>query len=701
MGNSRQGQQAGNLPSEATSFVGREAELSAMGDLLLTDRLVTLTGVGGVGKTRLAQRAGAEARAAFPDGVWLVELSPLKDVASLPLAVYEALRLADQSTRPAVEVVTGWLSDKRLLLILDCCEHLAAGCADFAQQLLAAAPGVHILASSRCPLRAPDECVVSVPPLPVTVAGPRHGAAPADAEVLFRERAAAAAPRTVLTEQDGAAIADICTRLEGIPLAIELAAARLPEMPLDQLRQRLHTRFETLTAGDGPGRQGEPRHQALRTTIGWSHELCAPLERLLWARLSAFAGGFEEEAVAWVCSGGPLDSDRTAGLLSSLADKSVLQQTETPRGTRYWMLDTVREFGQEWLCGLGEERRLHRRHRDYYRWLARTGHREWPAAQQVAWYDRSTAEYANLRAALECCLADPDPRYALEMTGDLWFFWFCYGFQREGRHYLGRALDKAPIGDRSPERFWALWACGMVAIAQGDREVAAVMDSACAVLADRLGDPTTAAGAATLKGARYAANGRSDEAVALLGAAVRSPAFGADVPTVRFMALCSVTIAYLNLRAFAPLTTTADILRRECEQVGEQWYRAYALYCLSAAAMGTGDPAAALRHGTEALRMKWRLHDTLGTAMTLETLASALAAADPEQAARLLGIADNVWSSFGRAQAGIPGLIAARQACERPVRAALGDASYEAAHSKGQETDIDTGIAYVLSLETP
>ncbi|MGW8378258.1 hypothetical protein [Streptomyces sp. ODS28] len=699
MDSSRRVRRAGNLPSEATSFIGRRAVLSAASGMVLDARLVTLTGMGGVGKTRLARRVGAESAAAFPDGVWLVELSPLKGAASLPLAVYEALRLADQSPRSAYEVVTEWLADKRLLLILDCCEHLAAGCAEFAAKLLATAPRVHILTTSRCPLRTPEECVVTVPPLPVGGAGRRRGEGPAAAELLFTDRAAAAAPLSVPGERDGAVVAEICARLEGIPLAIELAAARLSEMSLDRLCVLLHTRFETLTAQDEPVLGGEPRHRALRTTIGWSHELCTPLERLLWARLSVFSGGFEEEAAAWVCADGPLDSDQVPGLLSSLADKSVLQRGNAQRGMRYSMLDTVRDFGREWLRGLGEDHELAQRHRDFYRLLARTAHQDWAGGRQVAWCDRATAEYANLRAALENCLADPDPRYALEMAGNLWSFWFCYGFQREGRHYLDRALARASEDDHGHERFWAQWACGILACAQGDREAVEAMDDACARLAAVLGDPTAAEGATTLKGAGYATGGRSDEAVALLDAALRSPDFGAGSPPVRFMALCSLTVAHLGLGDFARLAATADLLRAECEEAGEQWCRAYALYCLATAALGTGDPVAAIRYGGRALRLKWRLHDTLGAAMILETLAPARAATHPAQAARLLGVADGLWNSIGRAQSGIPGSVTARKARELRLREALGDAAYEAAHRAGRECDVADGVAYVLSLE--
>ncbi|MEW1924989.1 hypothetical protein [Streptomyces sp. NPDC088360] len=686
MRKSGQGRRVGNLPDERTSFVGRGAELRAVALAVADARLVTLTGVGGVGKTRLAQRAGAELRDDFPDGVWLVGLAQLSRPALMPLALYEALRLADQSTRPAIEVVADWLDDKELLLILDCCEHLAADCADFVRTLLTAAPGVRVLATSRRPLSLRGEQAIVVPPLPVD----DHGTRPSDAALLFMERAGVA-------EEDGTAVAEICAHLEGIPLAIELAAAHLPEMDLDALRQRLHTRFETLASSTSGAWHGEsdPRHQTLRTAIGWSHELCTPPERLVWARLSVFAGGFEQEAAELVCAGGPLGSGQIGGLLSALVDKSLLQAAKTPRGLRYSMLDTVREYGAEWLRNLGEEQRLAQRHRDYYRWLVRTGSREWAGPDQVAWYERCTAEHANLRVALESCLAAPDPRDSLEMTGGLWFFWLCCGFQREGRHYLDRALAKAPDPVPEPERFWALWACGAVAFMQGDLEASDRLANLCTPLADRIDDPAAADAALYLEGVQLVLTSRPAQTIALLAPTAGSPDCGGGSPAIKLFLLSAVPFAHLRLGEFDRAITSSDALREECERHGEQWMRSYAFYMLSSAAQGNGDPASAVRHARAALPIKWRLHDVFGAALSIDALTSATA--DPEQTGRLLGISDTLWRSVGVAQMGSPDLVAARQACERRVRDAVGDLAYEAAFRKGLESGADDGIAYALT----
>ncbi|MGW5867519.1 ATP-binding protein [Streptomyces sp. NPDC055239] len=701
MGRSGEGLKAGNLRSEATSFIGRGREVSALADLLVGDRLVTLTGVGGVGKTRLAQRAGAEVRAAFPDGVWLVELSPLNEPNPnlIALSIYEALQLADQSTRPAIEVVAEWLADKQLLLILDCCEHLATECAEVVKSLLAAAPGVHILATGRSPLGIRDERQLRVPPLPVTATCGLLGRADSEAALLFLERARSAAPGTVLSKEDGATIAEVCARLEGIPLAIELAAARLLEMSLDQLSHRLHTRFETLTAQRASGGEGEPRHRALRTTIGWSHELCAPLERLLWTRLAVFVGGFEQEAAQWVCAGGPLSSHQVPSLLNRLVDQSILQCTDTPRGPRYSMLDTIREYGQHWLARLGEEPQLRERHRDYYRWLAQVGDREWAGPGQVAWYERLTAEHANLRAALEGCLTDPEPRLALEMASDLWFFWTGCGLWREGRSYLERALAEGRAACAGRELFWALWACAFVATLQGDFEVSAELEGRASILADRLADPAATAAVRYVRGTRLAITGHPAQTLADCGQELHSPPARGRHLAIWLLALGVASYAHLQLGEVAQATALADSQRKESERHDDLWVRGYALYFLAMAALANGDPAAATRHARDSLTAKWQLHDTFGAAVNLDTLAISVAASAPERAARLLGTADQLWRSIGRDRARIEAFLAARHACEHQLRETLGDAPYETAHRKGLETGIDAGVTYALRLE--
>ncbi|MER6693488.1 ATP-binding protein [Streptomyces minutiscleroticus] len=573
---------AGEVPEETTGFVGRRAELIRAGCALQETRLVTLTGVGGVGKTRLALRAAAGLRATFPDGVWLVELSPVPrtgrhDTELLALIVMEALRLADQTTRPATEVVAEWLADKRLLLLLDCCEHLTAPCADLVGDLLSAAPGLRILATSRQPLSARDERVMTVPPLPVPRPGRPQGGPgqEEDAVALFLQRAADAAPGLATDAAARAVVAEICVRLEGLPLAIELAAARLPELTLDQLRADLHSRFEVLAADPEAYGDGEPRHQALRTTIGWSHELCAPLERLLWARLSVFAGGCDREAAQAVCAGGPLSAEEVPRLLDGLVAKSLLQRRAHVTGTvRYAMLDTVREFGADWLAGLGEAGAIARRHRDHFLALARRADAEWVGPHQVAWCWRAVVDHANFRAALDHCLTEGEEQAALELGGALWFSWFACGYARAGRHYLDRAL--ARWTDPGPARSRAVWACGVAAVAQGDAHTTARLGKEFRVCAEAAGSPAMLTAAAYLDGLGLLLHGQPAEAAAVFDATDYTRAHSSAYAGARLMVWATRGFVHVALGEFADAAAAADALRTECGRRGERWARAWA-----------------------------------------------------------------------------------------------------------------------------
>ncbi|MEU6765614.1 regulator [Streptomyces sp. NPDC046853] len=691
----------GNLPCASTSFVGRQREIAAIGALLSRERLVTLTGAGGIGKSRLARHAGVLQASDFPDGVWLVELSPLREASSIALCIYEALQLADQSAQPAVQVVAEWLEGRQLLLLLDCCEHLHQQVAAVAQELLTASPGLRILATSRRPLESAQEYVLPVPPLPLgSVPGAGEGPDGSAVE-LFVDRARTAAPGLIEAGRDDEDVAYICSRLGGIPLAIELAAAQLPEMDLNHLRWALCTRLRTLTSPNSVQDTNEQRHLSLHTTIGWSHELCAPLERLLWARVSVFSGGFDEEAAEWVCGAAPLQGERIEPLLAALVGKSIVQRVTTPRGPRYYLLDTVREYGQEWLGELGEAPATAERHRDYYRWLARVGNREWAGPDQVGWYDRLTTEYANVCLALENCLASPAPGIALEMAGDLWFFWAGCGYIREGRGYLERSLAAATNQPPGDERFWALWALGIVAVTQGDFTRVEVVEDQCLWLAEQLGAPEAITAARFLTGARWSATGRPAQAVALLEE-ILGPADGVGKPfAVHLLALGMKTFALLQTGDFTLAAQSAEQLRKECEDRGEQWMRSFALYYLSVAAMADDNAARAALHARASLAIRWRINDTFGAALALDALAPALVAPDPDQAALVIGLVDALWASIGRSRMGSPELLSAREACETLTRRAIGDDAYTAAYRKSAQSDIDTGITYTLSLRAP
>src|SRR5499427_6877288 len=315
---------AGNLPAELTSFVGRRAELAEVRRLLADFRLVTLTGVGGVGKTRLALRAAAGVRRAFPGGVWLVQLDQLRDEALVAQAVAGALGLQDRVGYAPAASLAEYLAGRQLLLVLDNCEHVVDAVAKLADLLLRAAAGLRLLATSRESLNITGETVLPVPPLAVPEEGRRLSVAELarfPAAGLFAERAAQVVPGFALTEANMTAVAGICRQLEGLPLAIELAAARLPVLSPEQIDARLGDRLGLLTRG---GRARPARQQTLRASIEWSFELCSRAERLLWARCSVFAGGFELDAVEGICAGDRLAAGRVLDLLAGLAGKSIL-----------------------------------------------------------------------------------------------------------------------------------------------------------------------------------------------------------------------------------------------------------------------------------------------------------------------------------------------------------------------------------------
>jgi predicted ATPase len=687
----------GNLPPETHGFVGRRTELTRLHAALDPGvgpaRLVSVVGVGGVGKTRLALRAAAQVRDAYPDGVWLTELSPLHTAGLVDLAVMETLRLADQSTRPVIDVVAEWAHGKRLLIVLDSCEHLLVDCARFAAALLSRLPGLRILVTSRERLALPGEDVLHLEPLPVD-GDTGEGA---DAVALFAERAAAAGRPLADDDVTGhATAAAVCRRLDGIPLALELAAARLADLTLDQLHTRLGERLpsplDLLTSDTG---EGPPRHRTMRTAIGWSHELCAPLERLLWARLSVFTGGFCAETAQQVCAGGPLAPERIPGLLDRLVAQSIVLP-DPVLSARYRMLDTVREYGTDWLYALGEERAVRRRHREHYARLAHQGCAEWNTGRQAAWCERILSEHANFRAAVESALAEPDRAAAVEMAGHVGFLWRHCGYLREAKH----CLDQALAADSPPGhgRTLALWSRGAVALLQGDQEAAANRAVRCADAAREQGSPVAQVAAVYLRGGQLALTGRLAEAIDVLAAApqltVQDDAFGAAQLQVRL----ALSLAHILRGEYGRGREVADEMGTASQKQGEYWAGAYADYLIAEADLGRGDIPAAVRGARTSIAGHALLHNTAGAAMSLDLLAAAVVATgDAHRAARLLGIGTRLWELTGRAQMDSPDLIATRRTCELRVREHLGDDTYETGYRAGLAMSYDEGIAYATS----
>ncbi|WP_043454830.1 ATP-binding protein [Streptomyces fulvoviolaceus] len=672
----------GNLPSEANAFVGRLLELAEISGLLATERLVTLTGTGGVGKSRLALRAAHAAKAGFPGGTWFVELSELRDPGLLTNAVAQATRLTEQTLRPLIEAVCGHLAGPAPLLVLDTCEHVLDECAKVVQELLANLPELRVLATSRQPLGVPGEHLLTVAPLPL---GERD-----DAVALFVARAAAAVPSFALSEVNRAHVAAVCARLDGIPLALELAAVRLRGFPLDRLMEGLDSRFDLLVSSTRPRLA---RHQTLRTAIGWSHELCTPLERLLWARLSVFAGGWDVEAAEFVCHGGPLDAEEILVLLASLTEKSIVTRDDDGTAVRFRMLDTVRSFGAEWLAGLGEEEAVRRRHRDYFRWIARQGEAEWLGPGQRMWAERLTTEHANLRLAIEECLAAPGPETALELTGTLWYFWFACGLAEEGRGYLERALRRAPEGG-GPEYPLSVWAHRLVTVVPDDLEAAESVSAAYVWLAEERHLPVPAL---PLTGASLAVRGESARSAVLYGGTGQTPGGDGGAEFHQLLTLALEAYLLASQAAFERCAAVAERLRAACAKRGELWMRAWGDFFVSLAGIGLGRSEEALRPARAALAAKWRVHDRLGAAAVADLLVAAQASrGEDELAARLLGISRRLWHTAGLPQLGNPDATVFHREYERRLRVSLGDACFAEAVREGGELGADAAIGLAL-----
>jgi predicted ATPase/class 3 adenylate cyclase len=434
-----------NLPAQMTSFIGREREMAEILQALRTNRLVTLTGSGGAGKSRLNLQVGMDCLPQFPDGVWLVELAPVSDPALVPQVLLPIFNLREDSHRTVLEILIDYLREKTLLLILDNCEHLIEACAQLSDSLLQACPALRILASSREALGITGEVAYPVPSLST----PNPANLPSidklqrmDSIRLFIERAAAVKPGFALTPDNAASLAQICFRLDGIPLAIELAASRAKVLSPEQIAARLDDRFRFLTGGS---RTALPRQQTLRATIDWSYSLLSEPEMTLFRRLAVFVGGWTLEAAEAVCGGAVNDVD-VLDLLTRLVDKSLVFTEDTGGETRYHRLETIRQYSREKFLETDEVDTVRDRHLDFFVRFAELVDEKLKSGDQVLWQKRMAAEQDNLRAALEWGLSQ-DPDSALRIAGAANLFWTAGGYSAEGFRWTQRALEQV---ERSP-----------------------------------------------------------------------------------------------------------------------------------------------------------------------------------------------------------------------------------------------------------
>ncbi|MFJ5879617.1 ATP-binding protein [Streptomyces sp. NPDC093088] len=668
----------GHLPDENPGFVGRRTELERVSAALAEHRLVTVTGVGGVGKTRLALRAAHRAAERYPDGAWWTDLGQLDGERLLVALVADSVDLADHTPGTSAAGLCRRLADDRLLLVLDSCEHLAEPCARLVAELLAAAPGLTVLATSRRPLGVAGEETIALDPLPPS--GP-------DALALLSRAAGEDFPAA------GPA-GEICVRLEGIPLALELAAAQIrlqgAEAVRDQLGSRLDAppgaRFDLLAHTE---RVWPSRHQTLRAAIGWSHELSTPLERLLWARLSVFRGPFDLASATAVCGGGPLDRATLPEALDGLVRSSVVRPPDA--AGRHRMLDTIREYGATWLDRTGEAGTVADRHAAHFRGLARLAETEWHGARQLRWYRTVDAHHTDLRTALDRLLRT-DPDAALDLVGSVAFAWSCRGRLREARDGLEQALVLSEARGRVRAR--ALWALGVTLVLQGEFGPAQDVSERCAREArhaeyaepaepagtgagrDRPGDLTL--DAAALAGLLALTTGRPTAADVVVGHVLDAARGGPADSAARLRCHLVRVFALTGLGRLAEARERALRLRALCEELDEHWTRTALEYQLALTGLLEGDPATASAHARAMLEGTRRLGASLGVALGLDVLATALAAAgEGERAADVSGTGEAYWRSTGQPRRGLPGLRALHEKYTDTVRASIGEPAYE------------------------
>jgi non-specific serine/threonine protein kinase len=693
-----------NLPLQLTSFVGRERALADVTGGLAADRLVTLTGAGGTGKTRLALRAAAELLGEYPDGVWLVELAALADPALVPQAVASAVGVREEPGRPLLATLTDALKPQRLLLVLDNCEHLLEASARLADALLRACPHLSILATSREALGIAGETPWRVPSLSVPELRrglPPETLAQAEAVRLFVHRAVTAKQDFVLTERTAPAVAQICVRLDGIPLALELAAARVRVLPAEQLLGRLEDRFRLLTGGS---RTAPARHQTLRAAVDWSYALLSDPERTLFARLSVFAGGWTLEAAEAVCAdpdGAGIAPGEVLDLLTRLADKSLVVAEEQPDGTaRYRLLETLRQYARERLAA-GGAAALRERHAAHYLERAEAG----PAgpgsyrfgevvvrAVAEAW----EREGDNARAALAWWLERGEAERGLRLVTALNASWQIGGRHGEALRWLDALLAAGPVP--APVRAGALNWAGYHAHQQGDYERARALHEASVALWREAGDPRELSVALTALGLVHCLQGDLARAEALIRESLilaRGAGDGAGVSRgLRDLGhVARAAGDYPRAQALLEESLAA------AQAAGHSWEVWRSSTCLARVAFLQG------RHGEAAVRLREALtglqdiaRPVIAVADALEWLAAAVAAAGrAERAARLYGAAARLRRDAGGAR-----YAPDRPAYERDVaetRAQLSRPAFAAAWAAGDAMTLEEAVADALADE--
>lgn len=604
-----------NIPTQLTSFIGRESELDRARELLSEARLLTLTGPGGTGKTRLALQAAAAELEAFPDGVWVVELASLSDPAQVIRSAAGVLNIREHPEMPIQESIKEALRSRRLLLVLDNCEHLIEACAQMADTLLRSCPELKILASSREVLGIPGETTLRVPPLSlpdISRSISVEELASSEAVQLFVERAKAALPNFALNGQNAASIAAICWRLDGIPLAIELAAARVRLLKPEQIADRLDNLFRLLTGGS---RTALPRQRTLEAMIDWSHDLLSEAERALFRRLSVFLGGWTLEAAEQVCTGdGQSGGDKqlamlpepTLDLLAQLVNKSLVVVDERESEARYRLLETIRQYAQNKLVDSGEATQLRDNHLRYFKKFSDQAQAGLMGEDQPGWYDRLERDHDNFRAALDWGQVH-DPESVLEIGSNLVHFWSGRGYASEGRRRLQAGLEGLEGMEREPEENLkrqkivarALNSYGEMAIVQGDHLAARQALERCVEILREIGESKEMVFSTSLLSLAYLFLGEIEQSQELAEEGVR---LGRELGEPIGLALSLSILAQINVRSPDGQATAREQIEESARLIrahGNRWFSALSLLGLGIVAHLAMDLDTATRHFLE------------------------------------------------------------------------------------------------------
>ena len=676
----------GNLPAEATSFIGRRRELAELRKKLASARVVSLVGPGGVGKTRLAIRAASNLARGFRNGAWLVELAEVRDSALVGNAVMAAVDLRDQAATEPLALLRSYLADKELLLVLDNCEHLVEGVFELVNEMVRAAPGLRVIATSRQPLDVPGEHVLPIPPLELpTTDGGRLGQN--EAVMLFVERAAAASGTFELTASNRSAVADVCRRLDGLPLAIELAAVRTRALSVEQILERLSDRFSLLVGG---GRAALPRHQTLQTTIEWSHDLLSAAERTLLRRLCVFAGRFTLEDVDGICRSDELPAPSVLDSLSSLVDRSLVVKEDLRGQACYRLHETMREYAALKLREASEDETLGERATEYY--VLKCGATGPAGRYRLAeWLGWMELEIDNVRAILRHCVTRGDFGRGVDLVASLGWFWITRA-TTEGVRWLEEMLGP---GEGNPAGLaWACFLRGFLAVLQNNPSSARPWLARAAAAATKLGDLPLLTQAQAMGSIAAMSAGDRARADALYEEALTAVRGANDL---------AATTAVLQTRALNGMFTgELDEVReastegvRLSREAGDLYVLEIMLMELAFSFLMAGDLDAPRPLYTEALQIARRIDDRLVQSYLMAAFGYyAALARHGRLAAQLLGAAES--TRLGAGAAVIAPLAPLLAQTEETAIALLGQARFDAEFGAGKRMDREAAIAVAL-----